>query len=168
MLLYRQPWALNFQAEQGARMKHQTITAALIPESYAVIWSQYLTEYRINKRVSTDMTRIKHILTCTFKIMAVVKVLICFGINHCFYWNVIWMLCNWPRNHSSRYELSFQCGRVWVFESVVCWTHGFLSKIESYIPYISGTMFKAWRAATWMMGLLSELQVAPGKQDWFS
>lgn len=77
-----------------ARMKHQTITAALIPESYAVIWSQYLTEYRINKRVSTDMTCIKHILTCTFKIMAVVKVLICFGINHCFYWNVIWMLCN--------------------------------------------------------------------------
>ena len=48
-MLYRQPWALHSQAEQGARMKHQAITAALIPPSYAVMQSQGLTEYKKNK-----------------------------------------------------------------------------------------------------------------------
>lgn len=58
-------------------MKHQAITAALIPRSYAVMQSQGLTEYKKNK-TEEDCCEVSYL----------------FETNHCFYRHAKWMLCN--------------------------------------------------------------------------
>ena len=125
--------------EHGARMKHQAITAAVIQEKQDS-FNSYDRKYR-------------ELHACYLS-----------GMNHCFHRHVIWMLCNWPCNHSSQFELSFQCGSVWVFE-LACLSNTCLFVLgrELHLSVeeqgLDGCHLKSSASCF--------THVAPGKQGWF-
>lgn len=99
----------HFTLKQGARMKHQAITAALTQASSAPILSFSRKERKIFQLIWLIQEMQKNDLHVF---------LICLEWIPAFT-GMLWMLCNWPCNHSSQ--------RGWGLSLWIGWTHVFLS-----------------------------------------